>query len=489
MSPESSELNAALALGRFGYGAGPGEIARVAADPRGWLEAQMTAGGALQPEGDFPGAAQQLAVFEAYREGLRPDGSDPAADGSPEAQAAVERRQEQRRALTQQSAQAFLARARHAVTTPAPFAERWAAFWANQVTVSATKFQSAIFIDSYEREAVRPNVFSRFEDLLIACESHPAMLLYLDQAQSVGPDSPAGRRREAGLNENLAREILELHTVGADGGYAQSDVTELARALTGWSIDAGQDARRAPRARMQAGRGRARQDRNERVSGLSDGFLFREVIHQPGERRVMGSIYADAGAAQGAAILRDLARAPQTARRLCARIAAHFTADAPDPALVEALERAWTGSGGDLGVVARALIAAPQAWTPEAVKMKTPYDFVISAHRALGVAPRRIQDLAPSLEAMGQPAWRPPSPEGWPDQAADWAGPDALVKRLDWSREAAARMEAAGIDPVTLTQSALGPRVGPRTLEAVRRAESRVEGLTLLLMSPEFQRR
>jgi uncharacterized protein (DUF1800 family) len=485
MPQDATTLTAAVALTRFGYGGGPGEVARVAADPKAWLESQITPDGAPQPGGDFPDTREQLVVFDGYRQGLRPDGSDAAAADDPEAQAAFERRQAERRAITQQSAQAFLARAAHAATTPAPFAERWAAFWANQITVSATKFQSAIFIDSYEREAVRPNVFGRFEDLLIACESHPAMLLYLDQAQSVGPDSPAGRRREAGLNENLAREILELHTIGADGGYSQADVTELARALTGWSIDGGPGTRRQPARR----RGRQARPAAQTSADFSQGFLFRDVIHQPGERRVLGRAYRQEGAAQGAAILRDLARAPQTARRLCGRIAAHFTSDAPDAALVEALERAWTGSGGDLSMVARALITAPQAWASEPAKMKTPYDFVVSTHRALGAPPRRVQDLAPALVAMGQPAWRPPSPEGWPDTAADWAGPDALVKRLDWSRQAAARIEAAGVDPVALMETSLGPRVGARTAETVRRAESRVEGLTLLLMSPEFQRR
>lgn len=485
MTQDETTLNAAVALGRFGYGAGPGEIARVAAGPVDWLQAQITVEGAPNPQGAGGDAVAQLAALDDYRRESRPGGSAPSAEGSPEAQAAFDRRRERRRAMTRQTAEAFLARARHAATTPAPFAERWAAFWANQITVSATKFQSAVFIDTYEREAVRPHVFGRFEDLLLACESHPAMLLYLDQAQSVGPDSAAGRRREAGLNENLAREALELHTLGPDGGYAQADVTELARALTGWSVARAGGER--PRSERRDGRSSAR--RGGDVAGLSDGFEFRARNHQPGARTVLGRAYGDAGAAQGAAILRDLARSPRTARRLCAAVASHFTADLPDPALVARLEQAWTQSGGDLSAVARAMIADPLAWAPAASKMKTPYDFLVSAHRAVATPPRRVQDLAPSLEAMGQPAWRPPSPEGWPDTAADWAGPDALVKRLDWSRAAAARMEAADVDPVALAETALGPRAGSRTLEAVRRAESRVEGLTLFLMSPEFQRR
>jgi uncharacterized protein (DUF1800 family) len=192
---------------------------------------------------------------------------------------------------------------------------------------------------------------------------------------------------------------------------------------------------------------------------------------------------------QGAAILTDLARRPQTGRRLCRRIATHFCADMPDPALVAALEAAWTGSRGDLAAVARALIAAPVAWAPAPVKIKTPYDFVISTHRAVGVVPPRVQPLTQALESMGQPAWRPPSPEGWPDMAGDWAGPDALVKRLNWAKSAADALEGTAADPVVLAETALGPRLGERTRQAVARAESRAEGLTLFLMSPEFQRR
>jgi uncharacterized protein (DUF1800 family) len=293
------------------------------------------------------------------------------------------------------------------------------------------------------------------------------------------------------LNENLAREILELHTVGADGGYSQADVTELARALTGWSIDGGPGAAQARRPRLRAGRGRARGEPVEggRVPGLSEGFLFREIIHQPGSRTVLGRTYPEGGVAQGAAILTDLARRPETGRRLCRRIAAHFCADTPDPALVAALESAWTISRGDLAAVARALIAAPTAWDPAPVKIKTPYDFVVSTHRAVGVAPPRVQALNLALESMGQPAWRPPSPEGWQDMAEDWAGPDALVKRLNWAKSVADMLETTAADPVVLAEQALGPRLGERTRQTVARAESRAEGLTLFLMSPEFQRR
>ncbi len=507
MAQNANTLNAAIALSRFGMGARPGEIDRVAADPRGWLAAQVRPSGAPAPAGAFPSSTDQLQAFLAYRQAgqdrrttRRPAGTAPeaatdtpapsvmATEGArptdPAAQAAFDARRESRQALNRAAAEAFLARARLGATTADGFAERWAIFWANHFTVSATKFQAAIFLDAHEREAIRPHVFGRFETLALAAEQHPAMLLYLDQAQSVGPNSVAGQRRDAGLNENLAREIMELHTVGSDAGYTQGDVTEFARALTGWSIPAGRDAGAAGR-----GGGRGRRAMTQAIAGEPgpNGFVYRPVVHEPGERTVLGQRYPDTGRAQGEAILTDLANRPETARGLSRKIAAHFVSDTPSPALVAALERAWTTSGGDLSVVAGALIAAPEAWEPAPTKIKTPYEFIVSAHRAFGTEPRQVQPLRQALIAMGQPPQSAPSPEGWPDTAADWAGPDALVKRLDWSRSAADRAQAA--DPNATAAAALGPRLGERTRLAVARAESRPEALTLFLMSPEFQRR
>lgn len=465
MPQTDPRLEAALALTRFGMGAGPGEIETVAADPRGWLEAQIRPGGAPQPEGGFASSAERVGDFLEYRQAgqERRAVRRQAEAGMPEgAQQAFDARRDSRRALTQQTGQAFLARAAHGATTPDGFAERWALFWANVFTASATKFQSGIFLESYEREALRPHVFGRFEALALAAEQHPAMLLYLDQAQSIGPNSRAGQRRQAGLNENLAREILELHTVGSDGGYTQADVTEFARALTGWSL---------PQPRDREG----------------GAFVFRSVVHEPGERTVLGRTYAQPGRAQGEAILRDLANRPETARRLSRKIAAHFVADEPPPGLVQRLEQAWTGSGGDLATVARALVTAPEGWSPQPAKVKTPYEFVVSAHRAFGGAPQRLEPLRQALTGMGQPMWAAPSPEGWPDTAGDWAGPDALVKRLDWARGVGEL--AQGQDPNVVAAGALGLRLGERSKTAIARAESRPEAITLFLMSPEFQRR
>ena len=298
-----------------------------------------------------------------------------------------------------------------------------------------------------------------------AAEPHPAMLSYLDQAQAVGPNSPLaqGGRRRRGRNENLAREIMELHTVGARAGYSQADVTEFAKALTGVSFE-----------RLTAARAPGRP-------------LYRRAAHEPGPRRVMGVEYPQAGRAQAQAILADLAAKPQTAAFVSHKIARHFVADDPPPALVERLERTWRDTDGDLAEVARALATAPEAWDPEPAKFKTPYEFMVSAWRAADAAPAEPKQLA-LLTAMGQKPFSPPSPEGWADTAAGWATPDGLIKRLIWT-EAFAPRAIGGRDPQVLAQAALGPRLGEATATAIGRAESRGEAFALLLMSPEFQRR
>ena len=295
------------------------------------------------------------------------------------------------------------------------------------------------------------------------------MLHYLDQVRSAGPDSAAGQRRALGLNENLAREVLELHTVGADAGYTQADVTEFARALTGYSIA------------------------TEHDGGQPGAPLFRADFHEPGPRTVMGRIYANEGADEGPgqarAILGDLAASPATARHLARKIAAHFVADAPPPALTARLESAYLASGGDLARVAEALIAAPEAWEPGAVKLKTPYEFIVSSWRASGQLPVEARrDLIAPLSAMGMRPFTAPQPNGWSDQAVLWGSPDAVIKRLTWS-QAFAEAHAPAADPVDAARSVLGARLTPAAAQAIGRAESRPEAFALLLMTPEFQRR
>lgn len=448
----TQDLNAAIAATRFGLGARPGEIAAARSDPRGWLKAQITRSGADEPQGMLPDMRSSFAAFIAYRDAVQ------AAKGDPEA------RKQANQPIVQGARDEILARAQLAVTTPASFRERWALFFANHFTVSAKAPQVAVAVGPFEREAIRPHVFGRFETLLTASSRHPGMLLYLDQAQSIGPGSQAGQRRGGGLNENLAREILELHTVGADAGYSQADVTEFARALTGWSMG-------GANAGPEAG-----------------GYIYRAAMHEPGLRTVMGRRYGVGQEDQAGRILADLAADPHTARHLARKLAIHFVADSPPASLMARLERAYLDSGGDLAVVAAALIDAPEAWAEPQTKFKTPYELVVSGYRAADVQPRNAQrEINQPLAALGQTPFRAAQPNGWSDLASDWAAPDAIVKRLAWAKGFSAAF--APQNPMTAADQALGARLSPPVRNAIARAESRNEAFALLLMSPEFQRR
>jgi uncharacterized protein (DUF1800 family) len=321
-------------------------------------------------------------------------------------------------------------------------------------------------------------VLGRFGDMLLAVEQHPGMLLYLDQAQSVGPESPLGalaalRGRNAGLNENLAREILELHTLGVHGGYSQADVTEFARALTGWTVSG-------------LARGPARRAIGDR--GAAGSFHFAGAIHQPGRRTIMGRGYDQQGEAQARAILSDLAMHPATAAHLAAKLARHFAGDDPPPALVERLRAAYLDRGGDLPVLYRLLIEAPETWRAASPKFRTPWDWSIAALRGIGARSIEGRRMAGLLTQLGQPLWRPGSPAGYDDIAASWAGPDALVRRVE-AAERIARKAGALVDARTLAPRLLGDSLGPATAQAIARAESPEQGLALLLVSPEFLRR
>ena len=335
-----------IATNRFGLGARPGEAAAAASDPRGWLKRQLEDSAASRPTA--PGlrsADAALREFIAWREQREAElKAGRPGTGSPRSEAARE----------------IEARTAFALTTGHGFRERLVRFWSNHFTVSTTKPQVAVVAGAFEREAIRPHVTGRFADLLIAAQTHQAMLLYLDNALSVGPRSPAGRRSGRGLNENQAREVLELHTVGVDGGYGQKDVIELAKAMTGWSVSGPRDS--AP-----------------------DGETwFDGRRHEPGTRTVLGKRHADSGSRQALDILADLAGRPQTARFVATKLARHFIADEPPVAAVARLERAFVDSGGHLKVVCAALVEVEEAWLPEQRKFKSPDEFFVSALRGLG---------------------------------------------------------------------------------------------------------
>lgn len=467
MSLPSKDMMAAIAVTRFGLGARPGEIEAAKADPRGFLAAQIRREGADIPQDGGETSAvryQQMRDYQQQRQRERQKKDGEAGD-KPNLQMAKDAQRDLRDKVNGD----FLARAQLGASTPAAFRERWTLFWANHFTVSATKQITSVLIGPFEREAIRPYVFGSFENLLVASSTHPAMLSYLDQAQSIGPNSRAatfaGRRRggKAGLNENLAREILELHTVGVDAGYTQADVTEFARALTGFSL------------------GRDQEDR-------AGQFVFRDNAHEPGARTIMGRAYGDQDIKQGLSVLKDLAADPRTARHVCGKIARHFVADTPPASLTERLEKRWIATGGDLAAVAKTLVESPEAWDPTPAKFKTPYEYTLSTWRLIGAEPSMIERLAPILTGLGQKPFSAPSPKGWAEDAQTWASPDGLVKRMQWAQGFAAAV-ADRTDPNALAVQALGARLTQPVATAVSRAETRREAFALLVMSPEFLRR
>jgi uncharacterized protein (DUF1800 family) len=372
-----------------------------------------------------------------------------------------------------------LARAQSAALTARPFTERLVHFWSNHFAVSADKGVVYGLVGTLENEAIRPHVCGRFVDLLLAVEQHPAMIAFLDNQNSVGKDSSAAQfvprframdrqpKRQFGINENLAREILELHTLGVNGGYTQSDVTSFAQIITGWSIG--------------GGRGRL-------AGGVPGQFYFRENLHEPGPKGFMGKTYTESGRRQGEAVLADLARNPKTANFIATKLVRHFVADTPPPAAVDRVARAFLKSGGDLPSVYAALIEAPESWEPEARKFKTPQDFVFSTLRALNVSPAQPEEVIRTFDLLGQRQYTPGSPAGWPDTSKSWDGSDALMHRVLWASRVGAKYES-GIEPTELATASLGAYARPDTLTALRRAASSGQAVALLLMSPEFQRR
>jgi uncharacterized protein (DUF1800 family) len=359
-----------------------------------------------------------------------------------------------------------LARIQRAVIADCGFVERLVAFWSNHFCISASKGGLArMWAGSFEREAIRPFVFGRFADMLKAVEQHPAMLFFLDNQQSLGPDSRAGINRNRGLNENLAREIMELHTLGVDGGYTQEDVTSLARVITGWTY---------------AGR--------QGALGTPGTFVFNANAHQPGPQRVLGKIYEPNGVAQGEAVLADLARHPSTAKFVATKFVRHFVADDPPPALVAKLQDVFTKTDGDLKAMTLALVDSEEAWKAPLTKVRSPYEFLIATGRLLARIPEDPGRYLGGLSTLGQPLWSPAGPNGFPDSNAAWAAPEGMKLRLDISAQIASRL-ADSIDPRDLLEMVAADAASPETRRAIERAESRQQALALLFMSPEFQRR
>lgn len=470
--------DATIALNRFGLGARPDEA--VPAAPKRWLLDQLDHYAprpvAIAAAPASRAVAVQLADYLAQTRQMRQAGATAPAAG--ERDPVADARRFARQQGTDFYTAAVGARATAALVTPAPFAERLVHFWANNFAVSADKLTVVGLAPTLEFEAVRPHLMGKFVDMLGAVERHPAMLLYLDQAQSVGPNSPLGSRasrfgtRTVGLNENLAREILELHTLGARTGYTQGDVTEFARAMTGWTV---------------AGLGRGAGARLSGADGEVGQFRFAPALHEPGERTIMGRRYAQEGEAQAQAVLDELAVHPATARHLATKLARHFAGDVPPPAMVARLEAAFLRSGGDLPSVYRAIVESPETWAAGTVKFRTPWEWSIGCLRALGYREVPALPTVGLLAQLGQPLWRPGSPAGFDDIGASWAGPDAVLRRVEAAERLASR--AGPVDARALAPKLFPGSVDAGLAQALARADSPGQALALLLVSPPMMRR
>ena len=370
----------------------------------------------------------------------------------------------ERRAEQFASARRTLARA---VDAPVGFRERLARFWTDHFTVVAKSGYGAMLPSAFVDEAIRPHLTARFADMLRASTLHPAMLDYLDQAQSVGPNSRLGRKRARGLNENLAREVIELHTLGVAATYAQTDVRQMAELLTGLSLS-------------------------------DDGFVFRRDQAEPGSETVLGVTYDGVGLDPVNAVLEDIGTRPDTGQHIARKLAVHFVSDSPDDGMVLGMAQAFGDTGGDLPSVYRAMLDHPAAWGPALAKARQPFDLIVAGFRALGLDGARVSDIRDRvfrrtvmdpMAAMGQPWQAPRGPDGWPEAPEAWITPQLLAARVTWGMEAPALLIRDLPEPASVVVRALGSAPDERVVWAAARAETRAEGLGVIFASPMFNRR
>ncbi len=393
-----------------------------------------------------------------------------------------QRENEERQFLRKNVLASVNARTEIALNSQTPFMERLVHFWSNHFAISNEKLAVRALAGPYEFEAIRPNINKTFLDLLLAADTHPAMLLYLDQTRSIGPNSPQGKRvnarnedKKIGINENLAREILELHTLGVNGGYNQNDVTEFAKAMTGLTI--------------------VRERKTPSNQNLSYGAsYFEPLMHEEGPRQILGKNYRNFGNIQYVEILKDVCKHPSTAKFIAFKLARHFAGDNPPQSLVNKLTNEFTRTNGDLKSLYAVLINADEIWAvnnanqQSLLKFKTPWEWLVSSLRALNYTSVKNMDINGLMTNLGQTVWQPKAPKGYDDTESAWAAPDALMRRVEFISGLTGRIKQ-DIKPVELAQTILGDSLSSHTKTAISRAESQQSGLSLLFLSPEFLRR
>lgn len=347
-----------------------------------------------------------------------------------------------------------------ALAAPVGLQERLVWFWSNHFCVNSLK--TPALAGAFEREAIRPFVAGRFGDMLSAVIKHPAMIAYLDNQRSAGPNSETGLSRNRGLNENLAREILELHTLGVEAGYTQADVTALAKIISGWTVIPVQE-----------------------TTPLAGEFSFDRRLHEPGSQTLLGMKFDQEGLDKGEAALQALARSPSTASHIARKFARHFVSDEPAPALVDRLAANFRDRDGDLNELTKVLVSSPEAWLSRRDKIRRPGEWLMACCRGLGINPG-TRFLLDSQKFLGEPLWQPPGPNGFSDDSTSWL--EGIGQRLDVAVRLS-QMAPVSIDADAAMNAILGPLARPETRQAVERAESRMQSLTILLMAAELHRR
>lgn len=452
----ASEADALHVLNRLGYGPAPGEVAdvkRVGIDR--YIDAQLRPerlplpADLTQQLGALPTTAMsQRELITQYREAMQV-----AKEGSDEAKAT---RRELARQIDVESGQARLA---SAARSPRQLEERMVDFWFNHFNVFVGKGLDRVLVGNYEREAIRPYAMGRFRDLLGATAHHPAMLFYLDNWQSGA--------KANGLNENYARELMELHTLGVDGGYTQRDVTELARVFTGWTF--------APR-----------------VATGPSAFVFDARRHDAGDKLWLGERVGGQGQAEGEQALDRLAMHPATARRIGYLLAQYFVADQPPAALVDRLARRFLSSDGDIRAVLKTLFDSAEFRSPgvQGVKFKTPYDYVVSAVRAADLPLTDVRPLLATLRQLGMPLYGCQTPDGYKNTQAAWLNPDAITRRIAFATALAAGRLLASPTPVDgqVLLATLGSGVSSKTRATISEATADLQA-PMVLGSPDFMYR
>jgi uncharacterized protein (DUF1800 family) len=402
----------------FGLGIKPGEDRLIGSDPAGWLMEQLI----------NPVVPPEVQIRH------HPDST-------------LLRRVREREIYNQESGARFLAHVR----TTQPFVERLVMFWSNHFTVSVQNWTMSSLANAYEVEAIRPHVGGYFRDMLIAVMRHPAMLLYLDNNSS----------SVRGINENLAREILELHTLGINGGYTQDDVIALAKILTGWTVK-----------------------RNKRE--LINIYNFVGDDHVPGEKTLLGKVFPEDGENEGIQALTWLAARPSTAQHIATKLARHFIADMPPPEVVELIMQAYLKSDGHLPTVIETMLGCQEAWQP-LTKFKTPYEYAVSSYRLTATEPAAAEAVS-SLRMLNYAPFGAVSPAGFSDTADGWVSSSAIIARIQWAHQLANHLPAT-TDPMQLAVAGLQPVLSPSTRSAIEWAPTNADGVALVLSSPEFLRR